>query len=353
MTSLSPPLTKKQIVASLMKVRSDPYVQKVYRKHPQAEHKARQQLEACSDLIIENVERLKKDQDLRPGKVMDQVWKNMESEIHNLPPDSPHIEYLSHFLEKPGPILYKYVSKDATKPDLEGQNFRFGLVEEYREEDEHELDLITSLKKVSINDNQYNFTRILYNALGSQTLNLGKFYKATHTTIGKHFFVGCISEAKYSSKMWEKRAKKCGSRITFDISDSEFEFHKVVYCNHPVNTRYIETKESELCERLSKEKYDDLRSDLESFLKELALLAIMSAFRKDTKWKWEQEWRAIKPRRGLSRKLIRKTKTGLGYFPKDVGKIMHVYSNMPQTERKETKMYCRKKHIKFRQYPYN
>ena len=350
MTSSSPTLTKRQIIGSLAKVKSDPFVQKVFKKHPQAEKDVRQQLEDRSTLIIENVERLKKDRSLKPSKIMDHVLHNMEEEIQNLPSNSPHIKYLSNYLEKPPNLLYKYVSKDVVEKDLEGKNFRFGLVEEYREEDEHELDLISALKKVSINEKRFSFTRILYNALGTQVLSLEKFSKATHTTIGRHFFVGCISEVKYSAKLWEKRAGNYGSRLTFDISRSKFEFHKVIYCNHPINTKYIEDRESRLCERLSKEQYDDVRADLESFLKELALLGIMSAFRKDTKWKWEREWRAIKPRRGLSRKLIRKTKTGLGYFPKDVGKIIHVYSKMPLTEKKEVKKYCRKNHITFRYY---
>ncbi|WII09526.1 hypothetical protein O8W32_01535 [Methanomassiliicoccales archaeon LGM-DZ1] len=353
MTSVSLPLTKRQIIASLSKVKSDPYVQEVFRKHPKAEQVAKQQLDDCSTLIIENVKRLKKDRNLRPSKIMDYVLHNMEMEIHNLPPDSPHIEYLSNYLEKPPHLLYKYVSREVTQKDLEGQNFRFGLVEEYRVEDEHELDLISALKKVSINEKRFSFTRILYNALGTQVLSLEKFSKATHTTIGKHFFVGCISEAKYSAKLWEKRAGDYGSRLTFDISESKFEFHKVVYCNHPINTKYIEDKESSLCERLSKEQYDDVRADLESFLKELALLGIMSAFRKDTKWKWEREWRAIKPKRGLSRKLIWMTKTGLGYFPKEVGKIIQVYSKMPLAETNDVKKYCRKNHITFRHYRYN
>ena len=60
MTSVSLPLTKRQIIASLSTVKSDPYVQEVFRKHPKAEHDAKQQLDDCSTLIIENVKRLEK-----------------------------------------------------------------------------------------------------------------------------------------------------------------------------------------------------------------------------------------------------------------------------------------------------
>ncbi len=184
--------------------------------------------------------------------------------------------------------------------------------------------------------------------MGKQILNFESFTDKSQTTIGNQFFVGCVSDRLESKKLWKIRASGDGAIIKFEMEEPTYEFHKVVYCNHPVDSEYIEQRESELCWRLFKENYEDVRDDLESFLKELSLLAIMSAFRKDYKWRWEHEWRVLVPKTFAKHKYIKRIPSSPAYFPPHIGKVISVMSRLPKDKRLEVEGFCKENSIPFK-----
>jgi len=214
---------------------------------------------------------------------------DLKNQLKLLEPPLPS-DYIEE-CDKPPELLYKYVRWKHAAPNLKNKVFSCGTADQYREDDEDELNTERTAE-INPGPEERIFSEMMVNILTPEIGDFDTVVDKLNAKLNDNFLIGCFSDKPNDEMLWRIRACNYGVCIAVKPSPGYY-FYKILYQEYLCDYGYLKNSFQELTSSMMLEIVPKIKSKYDQLLKQWITLSFMSIFRKNRCWEFESEWRVV------------------------------------------------------------